>query len=180
MRGQILEANAAAGSGLILGNDGNRYTFARGDWKSPLAPAAGLDVDFVPTDMDAHDIYVLPGAVSMAPPGQRQPISEEGASVVLGVIGIDCLALGFIVPLLPTIAALVIGLIGADSAKRHNNSTGLLLSRVAWVGALILLVIAVVIIVMAVTFAWPFIGMMMEYVQQAISNELAQTALFEV
>lgn len=179
MRGQILEADAAGG-GLILGNDGNRYTFARSNWKSPVTPSTGLDVDFVPKDMDAQDIYVLPGMASTAPPVQRQPVSEEGASVVLGVIAIGCLALGFIVPLLPTVAALVIGLIGADSAKRHNNSTGLLLSRVAWVGALILLVIAVVIIVMAVTFAWPFIGMMMEYVQQAISNELAQTALFAV
>lgn len=179
MRGQILEADTAGG-GLILGNDGNRYTFARSHWKSPVAPAAGREVDFVLQDMDAHDIYVLPGAASVAPPAQRQPISEEGASVVLGVIGIGCLALGFIVPLLPTVAAFVIGLIGAVSAKRHNNETGLLLSRVAWVGGLILLVIVVVLIVLAVSFAWPFIGMMMEYVQQAIRSELAQTALLEI
>ena len=46
--------------------------------------------------------------------------------MTLGIIGILCLALGFAIPILPTIAAFVLGLIGASSAKRHDNSTGLI------------------------------------------------------
>lgn len=180
MRGQILEADTAAVSGLVLGSDGNRYTFERSNWKSPVPPAAGLEIDFVPGDMVAQEIYVLPGAASATNAPQRQPVSEEGASVMLGLIGIGCLALGFIVPVLPTIAAFVLGLIGADSAKRHNNATGLLFSRIAWIGAIILFAVAIVLIVLAVSFAWPFFGMMMDYVHEAIREEMGQRALLRL
>lgn len=177
MRGQILEASAAGG-GLILGSDGARYTFSASDWRSPAPPTAGLEVDFVAAGTAAQEIYALPGASAWAGrPPRGAAAADEGSSVTLGVIGIGCLVLGFVVPVLPTIAAFILGLIGADSAKRHNNENGLLLSRIAWIGALILFLIGIFLLVFAASFAWPFIGVMMEYLQHAMRNEMGQRAV---
>lgn len=60
----------------------------------------------------------------------------------MGAIGCVCLVLGFVIPFIPTIAAFVLGVIGAGQAKAAgNDDTGLVLSRISWIGALTLLVI---------------------------------------
>ena len=62
---------------------------------------------------------------------------------MLGIIGVVCLVVGFVIPLIPTIAAFVLGVIGAGQAQAERDDTALLLSRVAWIGALVMLVIGV-------------------------------------
>ena len=97
--------------------------------------------------------------------------------MALGVIGILCLILGFVVPLLPTVAAFIVGLIGADSAKRHNNDTGLILSRISWIGALVFLVIGFILLMLAMMFAWPLLDLMWQIMLQIASDEQAQRAV---
>jgi hypothetical protein len=185
MRGQVLQVDAAVGSGIILGSDGNRYSFNRSDWKGPSTPASGAEVDFISGDGVAQDIFPLPGSSSsasayaastarVAAPPRSQ---SEGSSVLLGVIGILCLVLGFVVPLIPTIAAFILGLIGADSAKRHNNESGLILSRISWIGAVILLVAGILLLVAMMLFAWPLLDVIWQYVMQVAREETAQSAL---
>ena len=61
MRGEILSYDDNTGSGLISGEDGVRYTFARSSLAQlrPLRP--GLRVDFVPADGTATEIMVIAG-----------------------------------------------------------------------------------------------------------------------
>ncbi|MHB1103603.1 MAG: hypothetical protein ACYC0C_12700 [Devosia sp.] len=185
MQGQILRVEAGRRSGVILGNDGNRYSFSEPDWKVADPPATGLNVDFIAADGQAAEIFPLPGQAGGSPsaaPARPQPVAgaptaAEGSSVLLGLIGTGCLVLGFIIPLLPTIAAFVLGLIGADSAKRHNNQTGLILSRVAWIGALVLIVIGVLLLAWAAAFAWPFLELMLNYLPHVADEQPAQSAV---
>lgn len=109
------------------------------EWRSAGTPTAGQIVDFVEDGGGARGVFAVPGAWS----GVRGVSQPSSTATVLGSIGCVCLALGFIIPLLPTIAAFVLGVIGAGQARETGDETGLLLSRISWIGALVLLVIGV-------------------------------------
>jgi hypothetical protein len=181
MRGQILETDAAGG-GTILGSDGNRYSFARSDWKGPTAPAAGNGCDFIAGSGTAQEIFPLPGRASASSYASAQATAapavrrDEGSSQLLGILGILCLVLAFIVPVLPAIGGLILGLIGADSAKRHRNDAGLTLSRIAWIGSLIVLALAVIVILALIVFAWPLFDVFLQYVGYAWRDGPGTTA----
>lgn len=178
MRGQVLSAEPAGG-GMIAGSDGKRYGFGPSDWRGPVAPEAGAEVDFISGDGVAQDIFPLPGRAAglrgMATPSATAP-QNEGSSVMLGGIGILCLVLGFVVPVLPTIAALILGLIGANSAKRHGNETGLVLSRISWIGAVVLFAVGIGLLIAAVLFAWPMLDLFWQYVMSVANEQAGQTA----
>lgn len=130
MRGQIL--GVENGEGLLLGPQGERRRFPLSEWRSSGAPAPGAWVDYLAEgEGDAHAVY----AIAAAPPATR----GGSSSFTLGASGVACLVLGLIIPVLPTLAALVLGLIGAARAHEEHDQTGLALSRVAWIGALIML-----------------------------------------
>lgn len=57
MRGKILVYNDS--TGLISGEDGNRYNFSIIDWKGTEAPAVGCDVDFVTEGELAKNVFPL-------------------------------------------------------------------------------------------------------------------------
>lgn len=167
MRGQILQTETSGG-GTIAGSDGNRYTFARSDWKGPSEPLAGAEIDFIAGQGTAGEIFPLPGraglggtsystAASSASAATATAQKSEGSSVLLGWLGIACLVISFVIPVLPLVVAFILGLIGASSAKRYNNENGLTLSRIAWIGALVLFVVGVLVVVALLIFAWPLI-----------------------
>ena len=191
MQGQILEASAAK-SGTILGDDGNRYQFTAVDWRTADSPAAGMRVDFVPGEAGtAREIFPLPGATSFgAPPAAGAPVMSNvpppsypprppaNNSQMLGWIGIACLVIGFVLPIvIPTIAAMILGLIGADTAKRFNDTTGLVLSRIAWIGAVVLLALGVLLLVFAFAFLMPFVGAMWNAMAEADRSGQGTNAL---
>jgi len=141
MRGVILGVHD--GRGVIVGPDDSRYEFALGEWRAPGLPAPGQSVDFMGEGAEARAVFPTPPISSATPP--------RSESFVLGVVSVVCLALGFIIPLLPTIAAFVVGVIGAARAKIERDEAGLTLSRIGWIGALALLatgLLALAIIVM--------------------------------
>ena len=190
MQGQILEANAAAKSGTILGDDGNRYGFSTGDWRASDVPGTGMRVDFVPGDGNvAREIFPLPGSAGAAGPTMAIPVTAvpqqslpprppTNNSQLLGWIGIACLILGFVLPiLLPTIAAFILGLIGADSAKRHNDSTGLVLSRIAWIGAVVTFGLGILLLVFAFAFLWPLLAAVIDAAMDAERSGQGTNAL---
>ncbi|MFN7179001.1 DUF805 domain-containing protein [Hyphomonas sp.] len=59
MRGEVLRPDDDTGPGLILGEDGRRYTFRTDRVHRRAALAAGTPVDFVSLGEEARDIYVL-------------------------------------------------------------------------------------------------------------------------
>jgi phage shock protein PspC (stress-responsive transcriptional regulator) len=66
MKGTILDFSIADGSGVITGEDDNRYRFEGREWKSAARqPTAGLRVDFVAGEPGlATEVYVDPTAGS--------------------------------------------------------------------------------------------------------------------
>ena len=71
--GKVLDFNVSASSGLILGDDGVRYTFRGAEWRSAASlPQAGLRVNFVVSGLEALAIYAEAGT----PPR----LSSPGAS----------------------------------------------------------------------------------------------------
>ncbi len=59
MQGKILDYNNEFKSGLIRGEDGNKYRFSIDDYKSDGSPKVGADVDFEPNVDKAVEVYVL-------------------------------------------------------------------------------------------------------------------------
>ena len=75
--GKVLDFNISASSGLILGDDGVRYTFRGTEWRSAVSlPQAGLRVNFVVSALEALAIYAEAGT----PPR----LSSPGASADSG------------------------------------------------------------------------------------------------
>lgn len=144
MRGTILGMHD--GRGVLLAGE-QRLEFPMSEWRSAGAPTAGQIVDFMEEGGQARAVFVVPGATSTSS-------SRYSGSFVLGAIGVGCLVLGFVVPLLPTIAAFVLGAIGASQAQAERDDTALLLSRIAWIGALVLLAVGV----LAMLAVFAFIG----------------------
>jgi hypothetical protein len=131
MRGTILGVHG--GRGILSSADERRIEFALSEWRSGGSPAAGQVVDFLEQDGEAKSVFAVPGATSARPASQ---------SMLLASIGIACLVLGFVIPLVPTIAAFVLGVIGAGQAKAEQDETALVLSRIAWIGAVVFLIFA--------------------------------------
>jgi hypothetical protein len=145
MRGTILGVHD--GRGVLLGDGERRLEFPLSEWRSTGTPAAGQIVDYVEEGGQARAVFAVPGAVSAA--GFNAPQSN---SRVLGIIGVVCLVVSFIIPLIPTIAAFVLGVIGAGQAVQDRDDTALLLSRISWIGALVLLSIGLLAILAIIAF----------------------------
>ena len=135
MRGTILGVHD--GKGVLLSIDDRRLEFSLSEWRSVGAPMAGQIVDFVEAGGQASAVFAAPGAVAAG---------AASGSRVLAWVAVACLVVGFIIPFLPTIAAFVLGVIGAGQARQEHDETALLLSRIAWIGAAVLLVIGVLIV----------------------------------
>ncbi|MGD9980671.1 MAG: hypothetical protein AB7H66_16005 [Hyphomonadaceae bacterium] len=134
MRGVILGVHD--GRGVLLGDGERRLEFPLSEWRSAGTPIAGQVVDFIDDGGQARAVFAVPGAASVF-------AAPQSNSRILGIIGVVCLVVGFVIPLIPTIAAFVLGVIGAGQALQDRDDTALLLSRIAWIGALILLSIGV-------------------------------------
>ncbi len=134
MRGTILGVHD--GRGVLLGEGERRLEFPISEWRSVGSPVAGQIVDFIEEGGQARAVFAVPGAASSF-------AAPRSGSMVLGIIGVVCLVVGFVIPLIPTIAAFVLGVIGAGQAQAERDDTALLLSRISWIGALVMLVIGV-------------------------------------
>ena len=64
MKGQILDFSIQTNSGVISGDDQNRYQFSGASWRGQVPPARGQKVDFtVDGTGQANDIYILSSAL---------------------------------------------------------------------------------------------------------------------
>ena len=66
MRGTVLQYDDNAGTGLISGDDGNRYTFRRAELQQLRPITAGNKVDFIPSEGTATEIYLMDHASAPA------------------------------------------------------------------------------------------------------------------
>ncbi|ANS84933.1 hypothetical protein VSVS12_01166 [Vibrio scophthalmi] len=57
MKGTVLEFNSDERSGLVSGEDGQRYTLTGDDWRGQTLPKSGTKVDFTIEDGEAKSVY---------------------------------------------------------------------------------------------------------------------------
>jgi hypothetical protein len=143
MRGTILGVHD--GRGVLLGDGERRLEFPLSEWRSIGTPVAGQIVDYVEEGGQARAVFAVPGAGAAFS-------APQSNSRVLGIIGVVCLVVSFIIPLIPTIAAFVLGVIGAGQAVQERDDTALLLSRISWIGALVLLSIGILAVLAIIAF----------------------------
>ncbi|MES1199839.1 MAG: hypothetical protein ABUS57_00105 [Pseudomonadota bacterium] len=143
MRGTILGVHD--GRGVLLSPGDKRLEFPLTEWRSPGAPAPGQVVDYVEVEGEARGVFIVPGSAVAG--------TAQSPSLVMSAVAAGCLALGFIIPLVPTVIAFVLGVIGANRALQDKDETALLLSRLAWIGALVMLgVLAIAVLGLALFF----------------------------
>lgn len=145
MRGTILGIHD--GRGVLLGDAEQRLEFPLTEWRSSGSPYPGQVVDYIEEGGQARAVFAVPGASPSANFSATQSNSR-----VLGIIGIVCLVASFVIPLIPTIAAFVLGVIGAKQAQEDRDDTALLLARISWIGAVVMLGLGVLIVLSVVAF----------------------------
>ena len=90
MNGTILDYSVQTSSGLITGDDGNRYNFVGAEWKDQAIPNRGTRVDFEAQGGDAVAVYsAMPAAGAGGIGGTLDGVlGSERTKVVAGLLGI--------------------------------------------------------------------------------------------
>jgi hypothetical protein len=145
MRGTILGIHD--GRGVLLGEGERRLEFPLTEWRSGGSPYAGQIVDYLEDGGQARAVFAVPGMGSAA-----SFSAPQSSSRVLGIIGVICLVVSFVVPLIPTIAAFVLGVIAAGQAQQERDDTSLLLARISWIGAVVMLGLGLLIVLSVIAF----------------------------
>jgi phage shock protein PspC (stress-responsive transcriptional regulator) len=65
LQGTILDFSLSENTGLITGDDGNRYSFSNKDWKADVLPQKGLRVDFDFNGKEALSIFLALNSTAM-------------------------------------------------------------------------------------------------------------------
>lgn len=96
MKGQILDYSVQTNSGVISGDDQNRYHFSGAQWRGQSVPIRGQKVDF---DVDgtgqATEIYAVAGATtSSSQVGEKNRIVAAILAFFLGGFGVHKFYLG--------------------------------------------------------------------------------------
>ncbi|MFX0541333.1 TM2 domain-containing protein [Roseovarius sp. S4756] len=95
MRGEILGFDKQASTGVISGEDGNRYSFAGLDVQENFsAVAPGAKVDFTTEDTAARSIYITEGAGLSLSMGPKDKLVAALLAIFLGGLGIHKFYLG--------------------------------------------------------------------------------------
>jgi TM2 domain-containing membrane protein YozV len=89
MKGKILNFNIQNGSGVISGDDGQRYNFVSSEWRSDKNPSANQLVDFKINEDNAIEIYLAASAS-----GEKNKIAAALFAFFLGGLGIHKFYLG--------------------------------------------------------------------------------------
>jgi TM2 domain-containing membrane protein YozV len=92
MKGKVLDFNEMARTGLITGDDGNRYTLDMSEWKSGVLPKAGQKVDFSTAGNAATAVYMEASATSL---GSSKKITAVLFAFFLGAFGAHKFYLGY-------------------------------------------------------------------------------------
>lgn len=121
MKGHVLDFSVQTNSGIISGDDNQRYTFHGADWMEQDPPRRGMQFDFATIGDQATEIYAALGA-------RRIPIAASGAglgagskskiaagllAIFLGWLGIHKFYLGYTTP---AIIMLALGIVGIATA----------------------------------------------------------------
>lgn len=166
MRGEILTYDDGPGAGLISGDDGNRYSFARADLQQLVPLQVGMKVDFVPVDATATAIIVVATAQPISA-GYQPGVAGSGASLDWKTLFLDAngrigqkdywigililfaagLVLGWL-PLVGTLISIATIYFGVCVSSKRLHDMG----RSGWLAAIPYGVTALAVVLSAMTF----------------------------
>ncbi|MCK9330412.1 MAG: TM2 domain-containing protein [Candidatus Cloacimonetes bacterium] len=98
MKGQILDYSIQSNTGIITGDDENRYNFSGSEWKSDTPPSIGLRVDFETQEKNALGIYVIQNTLKPAVKKTKDKLVAGLLAIFLGWLGAHKFYLGFTGP----------------------------------------------------------------------------------
>lgn len=87
MKGKILDYNIQESTGIISGDDGQRYSFSNSEWKSSESPKANQNVDFEIDGNEAKAIYLVKSQIPDFATSLNIEGSEARKGAVFGAIG---------------------------------------------------------------------------------------------
>lgn len=90
MKGTVIDFNEATRTGLISGDDSNRYQFDIIEWKGSQLPKSGLKVDFSIEGEHAKAIYAITSNV-----GASKKVAAALFAFFLGAFGAHKFYLGY-------------------------------------------------------------------------------------
>ena len=88
MKGLVLHYSTDTGSGVISGDDGQRYSFRESDWNDSRNPENGLRVDFEAVSNSATAIYVDPSISSSTSAHGYQQVPNRKSKVAAGLLAL--------------------------------------------------------------------------------------------
>ncbi|MBN8552734.1 MAG: TM2 domain-containing protein [Caulobacterales bacterium] len=136
MRGKVLSYQDLEGTGVISGDDGNRYNFLRGDLQDGARTVrVGADVDFNAEGDKASAIYVIGSgstaadsiseAVESFSGGEKNKVVAGLLAIILGALGIHKFYLGLTQPGVIMLAITLVGSIVAGLGPMAMGILGL-------------------------------------------------------
>ncbi|MCW8330951.1 TM2 domain-containing protein [Photobacterium sp. SDRW27] len=90
MKGTVLEFDESNRTGVISGDDGNRYELNMAEWKGSALPKSGAKVDFSINDNKAEAIYSVSSGT-----GSSKKIAAALFAFFLGAFGAHKFYLGY-------------------------------------------------------------------------------------
>jgi len=95
MQGTILSISYQGNVAIISGDDGNRYNFDAGQWRTNYAPTVGQRVDFVPVGNVATEVYLVQNQFTNTVTDKKSKVVAGLLAIFLGSLGIHKFYLGY-------------------------------------------------------------------------------------
>ncbi|WP_375398220.1 hypothetical protein [uncultured Sphingomonas sp.] len=106
MKGKILGFTAAAGTGVITGENGERFSFAATQWRSDKPIAPGMTVDFDAREGVATEVYPVTGGMAFnAADVTASPAIQKARGLVMTTLAVPLAILLLIATLLPALSS---------------------------------------------------------------------------
>lgn len=167
MKGKILDYNFQESKGVISGDDGNRYSFVKAECKTNSSVVVGKNVDFIPNEDTATQIYFIESDFSSTFSNLSSNDVERGA--ILGAIGSGFTLLSFLpIGILFWIIGLILEIFGVKKLSDNaQNEKGIFLNFI--IGEFAILVgCAIFIMVAGISIFGGIIGSETEYANEAV------------
>ena len=152
MNGRVLSFTVQTNSGVISGDDGNRYSFAGSEWRLATPPSAGVRVDFDQSGNSAVGIYpetVASASVAASPiirqsSGQAAVIDRiattggrQGLSQLMGLVGLIMGGLSWLLFWVPVLGWIIMGagmgmsIFGYVKGRERGEAAGMAMAGIA-------------------------------------------------
>ena len=95
MKGRVLNYSLQENTGLISGDDGNRYTFEGGEWREQALPIQGSFVDFQVDQGTDHAISIYLARGAQPSVGNKSKVVAGVLAILVGVLGVHKFYLGY-------------------------------------------------------------------------------------